>query len=54
MEPARTELDEETLSLQLLVWRRLGPRGFAGFMRDLEEMEAELSKARDDGWGEPG
>ncbi|MFI6513130.1 hypothetical protein ACIBCT_36480 [Streptosporangium sp. NPDC050855] len=53
-EPTRTELDEETLSLQLLVWRRLGPRGFAGFMRDLEEMEAELAKARDDGWGEPG
>ncbi|MEU4831853.1 hypothetical protein [Streptosporangium sp. NPDC023615] len=50
----RTELDDEALSLQLLVWRRLGPRGFAGFMRDLEEMEAELIKAREDGWGEPG
>ncbi|MGC5016146.1 hypothetical protein ACLQ2R_35730 [Streptosporangium sp. DT93] len=50
----REELDDDALSLQLLVWRRLGPRGFAGFMRDLEEMEAELAKARQDGWGEPG
>ncbi|MEV4379522.1 hypothetical protein [Streptosporangium sp. NPDC049644] len=45
-------LDEETRSLQLLVWRRLGPRGFQGFMRDLEEMEAELARSREDDWDE--
>ncbi|MEU8202354.1 hypothetical protein [Streptosporangium sp. NPDC049046] len=45
-------VDEETRSLQLLVWRRLGPRGFQGFMRELEEMENELARARHDGWGD--
>ncbi|MFF3439075.1 hypothetical protein [Streptosporangium sp. NPDC002721] len=52
--PIRQEppVDEETRSLQLLVWRRLGPRGFQGFMRELEEMEAELARARHDGWGD--
>ncbi|WP_030904314.1 hypothetical protein [Streptosporangium amethystogenes] len=52
--PRREEqtLDEETRSLQLLVWRRLGPRGFQGFMRDLEEMEAELAGSREDDWDE--
>ena len=52
--PLRQEppIDEETRSLQLLVWRRLGPRGFQGFMRELEEMEAELARARHDGWGD--
>ncbi|MEU4533515.1 hypothetical protein AB0G15_01495 [Streptosporangium sp. NPDC023825] len=52
--PLRQEppLDEETRSLQLLVWRRLGPRGFQGFMQELEEMEAELARARHDGWGD--
>ncbi|WP_326636975.1 hypothetical protein OG884_25610 [Streptosporangium sp. NBC_01755] len=45
-------VDEETRSLQLLVWRRLGPRGFQGFMRELEEMEAELARSREDDWDE--
>ncbi|MEU8380946.1 hypothetical protein [Streptosporangium sp. NPDC048865] len=56
LSPLRQEppIDEETRSLQLLVWRRLGPRGFQGFMRELEEMEAELARARHDGWGDIG
>jgi len=48
--PPPRHIDEETRSLQLLVWRRLGPRGFQGFMRELEEMEADPARTRYDGW----